>query len=659
MKINWKKKVGPFWMILIFFVLLINMFAGYYWVISPQSKSEALILENVPYKEELPFEDLGDDFEIRISEVKGVLQQISLPVICRKENKDSSLEALIFLDGKEIASEEIRFDDEEETLFSVRLDKAETLSEDSELVLQFRDNGDYVKGTGALGIALWNVPQTSAFEGGKKLDFDVAVRVSGGNRHYLIPMFFFLLAVLTVLYVVLCLETGRRRWKPEQIFVALGLGFGILYAVFWAPYSCPDEYAHFNTAYCMASEFLGESPASEDGTMLLRAEDVRFSPAEAQTRGYSYNLYRYASYHPDSSDLEMIPYSGTPLPAVSSAAYLPHILAIMVARIFRMNNIVLLLLGRFCSLAVYLFLGYFALKYMPFGKRAMMVLMLSPSILQQSAAFTYDCMLNSCALLFTAYLFYLAYEKDRVTWKDWLLLFVTSIIFTPVKVVYILMLFAVILIPNEKICQNPKKALIPKVALAVANVLVLLYYRTKSIVSISTATDTLQSGVEGYNISSILHNPFRIIALWANTVRIKPEDYMRHMFGGVENANGIHISWLVITGFFMILVFALIFEKGDRLIDLKGKVVNVLICAALTASFLLVFTLAKDVTNVESAMVNGIQGRYFFPFLPMLFTVLQSKNITARHSLQNKLAVAVYAMQFLAITSVFFTAAGR
>lgn len=242
-----------------------------------------------------------------------------------------------------------------------------------------------------------------------------------------------------------------------------------------------------------------------------------------------------------------------------------------------------LLLGRLFASAFYILAGYYALKKMPFAKRAMMILMLGPSAIQQAASFSYDCVLNSCAFIFIALVLHCAYEKQHVNRKDWILLVVTSIVMSPIKIIYILITFCVFLIPSKKISNNNFKACCLKFGVLLVNALCVLLTKMSSVVAISTSTVSNVNGAEnipGYNLSTIIHNPWKVFVLWANTLRVKPVDYLRHIFGGVETANAIRISWTIILGFFIMLVLALIIEKNETVLDVKGKMCSWIIAWA-------------------------------------------------------------------------------
>lgn len=659
MKIRVKDKLHFFWMTIILLVLLAIMFAGYIRVVIPSANSEKCIVNGLPSSGRIAVESLREDSEITISGIVGTVEVVGLPVYCTAENDNSEITVVIKEGEKVLASNSYKFNDTEKDYFELPLEKPLKADRNTELTVQIVDEGNYVEGTGELGIAKWNIPQTTVYENGEKSDYDIALAVYGGTNSYLIPLFWIVFSVLLILYIILCCGLQKWGWKPEHIFVILGVGIGILYTFVWTPYSCPDEYAHFSTVYYYSSELLNEPTLNDEGNVLARAEDLRITPHESNSRKYAYSLYEDWNYTAETDELVSLEHD--PLPNILPAAYIPQIIAVTLVRLFGLGNVVMWILGRMLALAFYLVLGYFAIKFIPFAKRAMMILLLGVSSLQQAASFSYDCVMNACAFLFVGYLLYLAYEKDKITVIDWVLLFALSIIFAPIKIIYVVMIFAVFLIPNYKIAANKIKALCLKIALILSNCLVVFALRMSNIAAISTESSVVTDGrvQQGYDLVTILKNPLKVIVLWADTLRVKPVDYLRHMFGGVESANGVSISWTIIMGFFILLAFALILEKSEKVIDMKGKIIGVSISVILLAILFLVFTMEKNCTDLTSQFIMGIQGRYFFPFLPLLFPAMQSKNIIAEKTIRAQLAIGVYAMQFLAVCSILEITAGR
>lgn len=349
-----------------------------------------------------------------------------------------------------------------------------------------------------------------------------------------------------------------------------------------------------------------------------------------------------------------------PMKEVPMISYLPQMAAIFLVRLLGWGNVAWLLLGRLFALAVYLAAGYFALKYIPFGKKAIMVLMLGPTAIQEAASFSYDSVLNTCALFFVAYVLYLAYGKKKVSGKDWILLFVSVIIFAPIKIVYLLLSFLVLLIPNRNISRKRGFVYAGKGGLILSSVIVSLFSRINTTSAMTGNTLTVNGQVvEGYSLKMLIMDPLHTAALWMNTLKERSIYYLKQIFGGYESYSKVEISWLIITAFFVLLVLALFVREQEKLIDFKGRLLGIVISTGIFAATILAFNLAKDCTNLTSDCVYGVQGRYFLPFLPLIFISIQNKAIVLKKSIQPFLTIAIFYLQTLAIWGIFETAISR
>lgn len=643
---------------IILLVLITIMLAGFVRVVLPSSQSSTWIFKNLSAEnEKIEITELGEEFRQEFSGVSETIETIYLSMFCEEEDSESSIKVVVSVDGEKIAEKACIFDDEDMKEFLIELDEPVEITEDSVLSISFVDEGNYKKGTGLVGVADWKSPRVASYQGENENEFEIAMAMKGGNSKFVLKMYVAVIGVLFVTYFILCGGILKNKWKTEQVFVLLATAFGLLYAIFWSPYSCPDEAAHISTVYYYSSEILQEPTVDEKGETLFEEADFIYPPSEKTPGKYSYYLYQFIGEDIENGE-ELVTQGRAPLTGMSPINYAPQVIATTIVRALDGGSIMWLLLGRVFALMLYVICGYFAIKWMPFAKRALLVLLLGPSAIQQAASFSYDCVLNCCAMIFVAYALHLAYEKQKVAVKDWLILGISSVILSPIKVIYIVLLLLIVLIPNKKISTSNLKALLAKASLFFINIVSIVVMRTSSVVAITTSTVT-EAGAPGYDIGMILSNPLKVFVLWANTLRVKPADYLRHIFGGVEFANNVSISWFIILGFYILLVLALLVEDKERIIDMKGRLVSIIITLGLFVAILLVFTLAKDCTSIYSTNVIGIQGRYFIPFLPLLFTAIQSKNIVVKKSIESQLIIGIYSFQFITMLTIFETIIAR
>lgn len=658
---NLKKNIG--WMILLYLILSAIVASGFVRIVYPASKQQADILINTREEKLIPIEDFSDEFEQKLFLKKGAsVEVIKVKMACLEKNTKSKLKVVLNNNGEEILSDYILFNDDEQTDFNIYLDKPITVDETTDLAIKFQNDGNYIVGTGALVEASWNIPETILYDG-DKCNIDLAMSIKGGDCTYLLFYFFGTYFILTIGYVILCYFFIKKKCSVEKLFVFLALVFGLLYTIIWAPYACPDEWQHVNTVYYYSNELLQKPVVDNQGEVLMQPADLDYTPSEIETRKYSYYAMFYNDWKADHTDTQLTTQHRQPLQA-SWISYIPQIIGVSIARILDLGGLECLILGKIFALFAYIILGCYSIKKIPFAKWALTILMLGPTAIQEATSFSYDCMLNGCGFLFVAYALYLAYVKEKVEIKDGLLLLLTSIVMSPIKVIYILLILCVLLIPNYKISKRRWKALGFKLGLFITNIVLIIALKLSSVAyfvgSKGTTAGTLGTqGPEGYSLEFILKNPLKVIVLWINTIRVRSEFWLKQIFGGYEEYSKISISWALILGFFILLLIALIVNENDKLMDIRGKILSGIISLGILGGLLLVFNLDPGQTNVLSPYISGIQGRYFLPFLPLIFCILQNRTFVLKRSIDFQLAVGIYGLQWLCIFGIFETAIGR
>lgn len=649
-----KKRIITFVFLLL--VIISLSLVTYIRKVRPASQQMGDILANTSVKDKIDFnEEIRQDFTIKDSKIEKII----IPVIYEKEDDESKLDFILKQNERTIQSWTVQFGNKNKNV-ELELDNPLEIKEEKTYTLIVRNVGDYISQTAYLGKAAWNIPETILYKNGEKLSYDMALRIQGGDCEFLKTIFWGVFLVLLILYSVLYYIIFIKKWEIQKIFVVLAGTIGVLYTVLWSPYACPDEYQHIATAYYYSSDILGSKTVNESGETLLREKDMRITPDEIITRRYTWN--KIGKYWNESGcdNGTMVSMRWKPMREVPFTSYLPQILAILLARILGLGNVVWLILGRIFALLFYIITGYLALKYIPFGKRAMFVLMLGPTAIQEAASFSYDSVLNSLSFFIVAYILYMAYEKKRVSIKDWLYILIGTIIITPIKVVYFLLIFLIFLIPNSKISSKKWKAYGLKLGLIVSGIIVFLSSRMET-TSAMMGNSMVVNGkeIQGYSPIMLLQKPFHTILLWINTLKERSVYYLKQIFGGYEAYSKVEISWLVIIGFFILLLLAILVEKREKIIDFKGRCFSVIISIGIFAATLLAFNLAKDCTNLTSDCVYGVQGRYFLPFLPLICIAIQNKRVIVEKTLKSMIYIGVYCMQFLTIWRIFETVIGR
>ena len=215
----------------------------------------------------------------------------------------------------------------------------------------------------------------------------VGTSVRGYDLSFLKPVTIALFGILIGGFLFLCYRI--KRLKVEQIFLCMGILFGVLYMVVLPPFTTPDEAVRVDTTYYYSSKILGQQAVDENGYVLYRSDDALYNhddqhiPTVQSYASLYHNLFKM-----DHSD-GTVNFLRAPL-SVSAIAYVPQIIGVTLARLFHLGNIQMLLWGRMFAMAFYLLCLYWAIKIAPIGKELLMVVALMPTTLQMAVSFSYD-----------------------------------------------------------------------------------------------------------------------------------------------------------------------------------------------------------------------------------------------------------------------------
>ena len=448
-------------------------------------------------------------------------------------------------------------------------------------------------------------------------------------------------------------------WRLEQIYPAAGLILGLLFLFVLPPLSAPDEISHYVSAYQLSSKILGMPSNAPNGRVLLRPQDVwvedldgvyEYEPDEAgnlkvvleSSEGSRklgdpldqsvYHLIRDLApdkqYEPGRAEALEGKMVGSMYPPVTTTpvAYGPQALGMALVRAMDWGTLPLLYLGRLCNLVFFVFMTWLAMKRLPFGKEVLFGTALLPMTLHLSSSFSYDVMIMGCMFYFTAVCLDLAYKKEKVEWKDVAVLALVMAAAGPCKMVYAVMMGLCLLIPVKKFGGWGRWFIS---AACVAGAWAGAMYLVNSQVIVSYATETESyvqwAGESGYSLSLLIHQPVRLIKIFYQTLLWQAQHYHLTMIGAyLGNLDPVLDVPYVLMVLFTLCLLALALRKpGESLVLTGGKRLWVFaVCAGCGAEVMLSMLIAW--TPLSSRVINGVQGRYFLPFLPVLLLALKN-----------------------------------
>ncbi len=477
----------------------------------------------------------------------------------------------------------------------------------------------------------------------------------------------------------------HSQWNLSKLYLPCVLFWGLVYMAVFVPFSAPDEYAHYASAYRLSNQIMlqgifGET-YDEEGRVLMREQDTTELGTELTEDTYEAVYGRL--WATDNSERK-IGY-GHHYMEVAFHAYTPQAIGITLGRILGLGQVLTIFLGRLCNLLFFAFCGWMAVRLAPFGKMAFFGTSLLPMTLELVSSLSYDGFAIGLGMLFTAYVLYLIYEKDKVEAKQWAILGILLALLAPCKMVYIPLAAMCFLIPQSKF-GSQKNFITAAIAVAACMLMGVLIVNLDKMTSYLGETEGViewAGGVPGYSFSQLLSAPLTAVKIIVYTLATRMPGYVYGMIGG--NLGWLEyevdavlvlflLAWTMLTGLavqsenvgraFVANGLTETAQMGVRnekdrttfVMPIFHRAVSFVLCFATVVATLLIMLLSW--TPLGSPVVEGVQGRYFLPVLPLLLVAFRNKRIILERNIDDILLGGYCLANFLVIQGIFATVIG-
>ncbi len=431
------------------------------------------------------------------------------------------------------------------------------------------------------------------------------------------------------------------RIKPEIFFLSVALTFGIFTVFITPPFQSPDEDVHFLSVWRFSS--LSSNPYFSTNIMnFVKIHSYLYFKPEQK---YSVSRLRQAVSYGEKNDapagkkgeycylkLETVPW------------YLPSIAGMQISKLFTCNFCFNMWAGRLFNLIVYSILVFYAIKISPYFKWGFVLLGSMPMTLFLAASLSYDSLTTAISYILIAATLNLLVKKQNIIFsKSWLLLFgVTCISF--LKFPYLLITVPLLFLKKYKFEGNFYYCF--KIIIIS---LFLIQFGLKIIPQLATKSKSVKIEIKRYDRSFGAADPLEKIPRkqtdplekiprkqtdppeQIKKLITKPLDFCYRFFNTLTSWQKISLyigsfggclGWLdtllppaILIFFYIALALTPLTEI--RTVELKtfDRSIFFLTGAGLFVFLHIIFYLAIP---VDSPYIEGIQGRYFIPFAPLL-----------------------------------------
>jgi len=446
------------------------------------------------------------------------------------------------------------------------------------------------------------------------IDYMPTVSVSIGQ----ILIIFVVLLVTYGLIKLYKISNGEeRKIKKEFIFLGLSLLVGITLVFINVPQVRYDEHAHFWRAYEISKgNFISRTSNTLPNSVigLFEREDGSYPNKEI-----NYNTIKEKigdSLNPQEERAFPVGATGSLTPI----SYIPQVIGITIGRILQFSPIIILWLGRLTNLFAYIALVFIAIKIMPSEKwkSIIMIIALFPMSMNLAATVSPDTVIIGFTILAISYAMYLKFEANKIGLKQISIFGALCMIPTVCKIVYFPLGLLVLLLPKEKFENKTKRNLsfILTGALIFVPYLILNKIVGLGDYAIAIRTNMMEQCL--FTASDIV----RDFGIAINTMYSEFSLYLFEMIGGWNTIELISITILVILLFEM---FLKVEESEKYKFDKKDKIVFGIIC--LIEILGVVAAMYLGWTQAKQTVVEGVQGRYFLPVIPLICIILSKNKI--------------------------------
>ena len=463
----------------------------------------------------------------------------------------------------------------------------------------------------------------------------------------------FILPLLVIQLVVSFLALffwEKKGWKFHQLFLLVAIVTGLAYTFIMPLGSVPDERNHFRRAYEISGlHFTSEiDPATGIGGRILPSSiDAAFGSPDEEAKGYPYSDF-VENFSPSVQDdtREWQNFGNTSL--YSPFVYIPQAIGIDIGRILHLPMFAIVYLARIFNLIFWIILGYYIIRFIPFGKGIAFLLLFMPTSMQAAASCQADAVANVTAVALFTYVLYKIKTPRAISKKDYVLSSALAILVSMSKIVYLPLCFLLYLLPAKMFKSKKHKFVSISLVIAAAVLLNFIWL----LISSRYLSAEFQAGVNtSEQVGFIISHPLGFLQAIFRTIIGNGNFYFFTFFGSSLSWLNINLAEPYILAFAFYAFYTYLRESQKNFsLDNQQKFY---IFLSVSVCVLLIFaSLYIQWTSVAAPVVAGIQGRYFIPVaLPLMFLLptLSKDNKDKSNSFEPQiisvsLALTVYAL---------------
>lgn len=445
----------------------------------------------------------------------------------------------------------------------------------------------------------------------KVLNFKINSNSSWNTSNKVLALF-----ILIIISIVSILLFKYINNDVEYNFTIIYSGIMIFF-IFLNPIAqTPDEYMHYFRAYSISEgKIFGEK--SDDGYSIGNYLPKELINTEKIVDGGICRIENYIKV----SDYDSIVNKGVteerkfyPLNNMlvyPITSYIPQALGILIGRLLNMSIFGIFIMGRIMNMILYGTLSFIAIKVIKQRyKNIMMFVALLPMSLYLGTSLSTDAIVISLSLFYIA----LCFNNEELE-KYKKLRYIIGILLSLSKFTY----FPIVLL-HWIYDRKDKKGIISGILFDIVCMIIILFWNIFIMMNVSNINaDPTVIPIE--QLKFILINPIRYIFILMYTIYTHFFDYIIQIntFGWLTHALKLLVPFTILQ----IILYSLTKEneESEKMTDNKDILI---IAISILGTIILIFTaLYLTWTPVGDKLIEGVQGRYFIPIMPIIMIFIK------------------------------------
>lgn len=452
---------------------------------------------------------------------------------------------------------------------------------------------------------------------------------------------FSLILLIALIYLATILIKKYKKNIPI-IFLIIAIPISLLYTFFLSPYRIMDESAHIIKNIEMSKgNFISKKDSKNQALVYtpIKINDDTWKVG-ASYKTLIHNLKIETDYSAKNYVRPFWTYTVINMPT----AYASSGLGFTIGRLLNLNIYVSMYIAKVFNVITFLIIGYVILKLLPSMKLFALVYLLNPMNLQAVSSVGADCFTNLICLLFIAYIINLKF-KDNISNKDCWYLFIIMLLLSTAKFVYF-PLFILLLLIFKKLNKKQKRIILfgvlGSLILTMISVYIGLGYKNVFVEKyVGKDVDPL------LQMKYVLTKPWKFVFACFMSLYKYMESYFTKFFGQYLGNYDIKILFTPFVLYLFVFFSSIFtekrikFEKREIIISLAT--VFILFCCIFGVEYL-------TWTRLYQNIVEGVQGRYFIPF--MLLPLIFMNNDKIKVTFKNNNLITICLLFFIHILNI-------